>query len=55
MDTLVSIHLLAIIIKSYVVLEVVFEAIAAPPAGHLFPEGVDPDRRAATSAQDLSS
>ena len=48
-----AIHLLAIIIQSNVVLEVVFEAIAAPPASHLFPEGIHPDRRAASCYQDL--
>ena len=50
---LVPIHLLTIIVQSNVVLEVVFEAIAAPPAGDLFPEGVYPDRRAASCYKDL--
>ena len=50
---LVPIHLLAIIVQSNVVLKVVFEAIAAPPASDLFSEGVDPDRRAASCYQDL--
>ena len=43
----------AIIIKSQVVLEIDLHTVGAPPASHLFPEGVDPDRRATTSAQDL--
>ena len=50
---LVPIDLFHVIIQSNVVLKVVFEAIAAPPAGNLFPEGVHPDRRAASCHQDL--
>ena len=50
---LVPIHLLAIIVQSNVVLKVVFEAIAAPPAGDLLSARVHPDRRAASCYQDL--